>query len=90
MGLPGKYRTAECKNRKQEPKPREEQKKQQNSNIPFRFVFSLTFAVVHHGSTWFTKTNYFQHRNNPKSTYYPKSDRRDYLNLTRPRLVKFN
>ena len=39
MGLPGKYRTAECKNRKQEPKPREDQKKQQNSNIPFRFVF---------------------------------------------------
>ena len=53
MGLPGKYRTAECENRKQEPKPREEQKKTTKFKytISFQTFFSLTFAVVHHGST---------------------------------------
>ena len=60
------------KNRKQEPKPREEQKKTTKFKytISFQTFFSLTFAVVHHGSTWLTKTNHSQHRSNPKATHY--------------------
>ncbi len=32
--------------------------------------FSVTFAVVHHGSTWLTKTTYSQHQNVRKATHY--------------------
>ena len=32
--------------------------------------FSVTFAVVHHGSTWLTKTTYSRHQNVRKATHY--------------------
>ena len=32
--------------------------------------FSLTFAVVHHGSTWLTKITHSQHQNVRKATHY--------------------
>ena len=53
-------------------KPRGEQKENNKIRIYHFFpdVFSVTFAIVHHGSTWLTKTNHSQHRNNPEATHY--------------------
>ena len=42
-------------------------------HFPCCHFSSVAFAVVHHGSTWLTKTTYSQHQNVRKATHYDET-----------------